>query len=270
LGQVFAESEQLQTVQIRRRSPLTYHPYIRGYQGGQIHSQADGAWWLSARRDLDTLITQFDTALIQEVEVIPGPYGVRYGPGLSFINVTTFPTPRYQNGPEVHARLGLTPKTNGGQLYGRTTVFGGDSDSGYIFHYGTRSGSDYRSGDGTKIPASYQAQNFLGQYGISLGPDSNLEFRYQRLDETDVEFAGLFFDLNYLGTDAFSLNFVDERPDASYTRFRLDAWYNTTRFTGDTDNASKRSFHVIDRVEAALEDAFGSIDWWPCGCHVWR
>ena len=77
LGQVFIESDSLQTVHIRRRSPLTYHPYIRGYQAGQIYSEADGAWWLSARRDLDSLITKFDTALIQDVVVIPAPYGAR-------------------------------------------------------------------------------------------------------------------------------------------------------------------------------------------------
>jgi outer membrane receptor protein involved in Fe transport len=56
------------------------------------------------------------------------------------------------------------------------------------------------------------------------------------------------------------VNYVDESPDAAYTRFKVDAWYNRTRFDGDTDNPSKYTFHVIDRVEAALEDAFQSSD----------
>ena len=71
-----------------------------------------------------------DPALIEEVTVIPGPYGLRYGPGLAFIDVRTTATPRYADGYEAHNRIGISYRTNGEQVYGRETVYGGSANWG--------------------------------------------------------------------------------------------------------------------------------------------
>ena len=62
---------------------------------------------MAARQDMDTMLSKIDAGLIQEVTVIPGPYGVQYGPAFSFIDVETSPTPRYQNGFESASDLGF-------------------------------------------------------------------------------------------------------------------------------------------------------------------
>ena len=251
-AEILQESSSVQTVEVQRRSPIDFDPRIRGFRSGQVYTQSDGALWFPARQDLDSIMSKLDPSLIQDAIVVPGPYGLRYGPGFGFVNIVTTPTPRYEDSPEVHARTGLTVRENGGQVYGRETVYGGGSDWGFIFNYGNRTGSDYDAGNGALIPASYHAQNFLGQLGFDIGDESHLEFRYQRLDQTDTEYAGQFFDLDLLVTDGFNLTYVNEQSDRCWDRLVFDTWYNRTRFLGDTLNQSKRNFHVIDRVEAAL------------------
>jgi outer membrane receptor protein involved in Fe transport len=248
------------TVSLQQRSAVSFDPRVRGYSYGQVYTQSDGQQWSPVRQDLDTMLSKIDPALIRNVVILPGPYGLRYGPGFAFIDVQTSPAPRYRDGYQAHSRVGMNYRDNGEQVYGTATVFGGGIDWGYIVAYGNRTGNDYASGDQTKIPASYHNQNFLGQFGFDLQPDTRVEFRYQRLDQTNTEYAGQFFDVNFLKTDAFSVTFVDEDPCAWYTRFRAEAWYNQTDFAGDTLNPSKIEFNVINRVERALELAFGSTN----------
>jgi iron complex outermembrane recepter protein len=262
LAQTLAQSSLMQTVGAQRRSPVANEPYVRGFRGGQLYTAADGAYWLPVRQDLDSMISKIEPSLIQDVTVIPGPYGLRYGPGFGFLAITTqdaIARGMYENGFEAHHRSSVNTRTNGGQLLASETVWGGNEDYGFIINYGMRTGADYRAGGGSRIPSSYKNQTFLGQFGMMLYDDAKLEFRYGRLDGVRNEFAAQFFDIDLLVSDSFTLSFVDEHPyeDAAT---RADLWYNTSRFRGTTNLSSKRGtdFPVLVRVERALETELGA------------
>lgn len=262
LGAILNDSSSVQTVQAQQRSPIAFDPRVRGYHIGQIYTQADGEYWLPVRNDLDSMLSRIDPGLIQNIVVVPGPYGLRYGPGFSFIDVVTMDTPRYDCF-EAHNRIGVTSRFNGGQLFGYETVYGGNADYGFIFSYGNRTGADYLTGNNLRIPSSYHSQNFLGQFGFDLDECSRFEFRYNRLDQTDTETALQFFDVNNLASDSFSGSFIRD-DECNCSVFRMDGWYNRTRFAGDTRGAGKGpvaanpDLHVIDRVRAALATAVRS------------
>jgi outer membrane receptor protein involved in Fe transport len=168
------------------------------------------------------------------------------------------PTPRYYCGYESHGGIGTTYYANGDQFYGRTSVYGGSDFWGYRVHYGNRTGSDYESGDGTLIPSSYQSHTFMGQVGFHITDYSRMEFRYQHLDQNDTEYALQFFDVEYLGTNSYSLSYINEDPTASWTRLRFETWHNITQFKGDNQNESKTP--VRNRVIFALEDQLAMSD----------
>lgn len=252
------ESNSVNVLNAQQRSPISFDPHVRGYRIGQIYTQVDGAFYFPVRTDLDTVLSKLDPALIQSVEIIPGPYGIKYGPGFSFINVQTVNSPRYNNGYETHGRTGFDYRSNGGQVYGRETVWGGSSDWGFIFSYGIRNGGDYHAGSGQRIPASYEVQNFNLQLGFDLSPDSHLEIRGTRLDQGHTEYALQFFDINFLVTDALTVNYINDNPLIG-TRLRADAWWNNTRFGGDTFNTGKQTFGPINRVDIALANG-GLVD----------
>jgi len=261
--QMLQTSDTLQTVSAQRRAPTVFDAHVRGYRMGQIYTQADGTLWVAAREDVDSMLSKLDPSMIESIAVVPGPYEVRYGPGFSFLNVETISTPRYQNGGETHNRVGVTYRGNGGQLYGRATAYGGGSDYGFIFNYGNRNGADYFAGSDERIPSSYLNQNFGGQLGFDMGNEETLEVRYQRLDQGFTEYAARFFDIDFLGCDNYSINYVNNSPDHAWDRSEVMGWWNHTRYTGNTNSPSKRastligpaSHHVIDRVDYAINPA---------------
>ena len=91
------QSSSVQTVNNQLRNPVALDPRVRGYRYAQIYTQADGGFWLPVRQDLDTPLSMIDPTIVQQAEVVPGPYALRYGPGFSYLNVVTAPTPRYDS-----------------------------------------------------------------------------------------------------------------------------------------------------------------------------
>jgi iron complex outermembrane receptor protein len=255
-GELLQKSSGVQTAKVQRRSPVSMDPNIRGFKAGQVYSLADGVYWTPARRDLDTMLSKIDPGMIQNVIVIPGPYGLRYGPGFAFIDVLREPTPRYDCGFEAHFRTSGSVRTNGGQFYGRETVSGGSANWGFRLSYGHRQGSDYEAGNDLLIPSSYTNRDLWGEISYDLNPYQHIDFAYQRLDQTDTEYPGQFFDIGFLGTYGFELRVVDEDPEAAWSMLSLEGWYNRTNFHGNSDRKNNPSFPVMQRVQWSLDEYF--------------
>jgi outer membrane receptor protein involved in Fe transport len=254
LGQLLQQSAAVETVEVQRRSPVALDPNVRGYKQGQIYTQSDGVYWLPARQDLDTMLSKIDPTMIDNVVVLSGPYGVQYGPGLAFIAIDTLDTPRYECGPENHARLIGGIRTNGGQMRGRTTAYGGDYDWGYRISYGDQKGSDYLSGNDIQIPSSYDTNDVWANWGYSINPDQRVEIRYLRYEQIDTEYPGQFFNIDDLITDGFNARLIDEGPQGPWSQFIVDGWWNRTRFNGDNFGKHTPTFPEVQRAEFAFEE----------------
>lgn len=237
-GNLLGKSSTVRGVSSQQRTPITTDTRVRGERTGQV--LAAGSYWAPVRLDLDTMMNKIDSRLVDSLIVIKGPYSPRYGPGFSFIDIDLLPTPRYEGGREFHGTTSIDYLTNGEQVYGRQTIFGGDADSGYRASYGHRTGNDYTAGDGREIPASYKSRDINLAFGRDLDPHRKVEFNYLRLDQTDVEFPGLVFDTRYLVTDGYEVKYFDDAP--RFGDYHMaEVWYNRTRFEGDTLALSKNT-----------------------------
>ncbi|MEZ6124853.1 MAG: TonB-dependent receptor [Planctomycetaceae bacterium] len=166
-------------------------------------------------------------------------------------------TPRF-DGFESHGATSFDYDTNGQQVYGRQSLWGGSNDWGYRVSYGHRTGNDYRTGAGTKIPASYKSRDLFVALGWDSSQHQHFEFNYLRLDQTDLEFPGLVYDLNFLVTDGFELKYVDTAPRIG-DRVDTEFWYNATRFAGDTRRSGKA--FQIPNLTTLLYSPGGNSGW---------
>lgn len=270
-GNLLGKSPRSLGVEAQRRTPIVTDPRIRGNRVGSL--AASGSHWVPARIDLDTMLSKIDSRIVEQVTVIKGPYSVWYGPGFEFHDVELKSAPRYPDGWELHGATSLEYKTNGEALYGRQTLWGGDADWGFRAGYGHRTGNDYRSGNGTEVPASYKSGDW--DVALAYGQDAQrLEFSYLRLDQTDVEFPGQAFDIDYLVTDGYGVKYVDESLSVA-DRLAYDVWYNRTRFNGSAQRPGKRRqfpfYDLIDFVGFTDVDSMSlghrfALTWGEEGC----
>lgn len=243
VGSLLGKSIGAAGVEVQRRNPIVTDPRVRGYRVGQLNTQADGATWIPARQDLDTIVSKLDSTSIRDVIVIKGPYSVRYGPGFSFIDVATFNTPRSDGGMQWNGRTNLGYQTNGARWDGRQAIWGGGEDWGVRLGWGLRQGNDYTAGGnlGFDIPSSYRSEDKDFNIGFDLTEDFRVEFRGLRLDQGEIEFPGLYFDVSRLITDAYGVRFIIDKQ-AYFDAFTFDMWYNRTSATGNTQQGAKQTF----------------------------
>jgi iron complex outermembrane receptor protein len=255
LGQLLQKADDVLTVNSQQRSPVAFDPHVRGYRFGQIYTESAGEYFLPVRLDLDSMLAKIDPYLMQTVTVVPGPYAVRYGPGMAFIEVVPIVTQRSDSGPQWNNRFFTMAHSNGGQIFGQDTLQLAGSNYGAIGSYGLRTGGDYSAGNGQKIPSSYHNQNEMLQLGYDVGQDGRVEMRYSRLDLWDTEYALQFFDVNSSRTDSYNINYTG-LDAATGAEDSLLAWYNQTQFDGDNLRQSKREIRT--RVANGLNHDFGT------------
>ncbi|NLF68482.1 MAG: TonB-dependent receptor [Candidatus Anammoximicrobium sp.] len=241
LGSLLGKSLSAPGARTQSRSPNSNDPRIRGMRAGRL--VVSGSYWSPAREDLDTPLDKIDSRMLYDMAVIKGPYTARLGPGLRFIDFQLIESPRFEEGTRALASTSLEYQTNGAQWYGRQNIWGGGEDWGFRVGYGHRTGNDYETGSsafdaGGLMPASYNIRNMHVAAGYDPTPTSRLEFCYLRLDETNVEFPSLIYDINALKTDGYEVRYSDW-DSTVYDLLTVDAWYNRTAFTGDTSRVSK-------------------------------
>ncbi|HAA71738.1 MAG TPA: hypothetical protein DCE55_21555, partial [Planctomycetaceae bacterium] len=174
-GSLLGKSNSTNGVTAQRRTPVITDLRIRGARSGQI--LASGSYYAPARVDLDTMLSKFDSRMIDSITVIKGPYSVRNGPGFEFLDVELTGSPRYEGGYESEATTGIQYLTNGEQWYGRQSVQAGNNDWGVRFDYGHRTGSDYSAGRpfgepggfvSRELPSSYNSRYMNFAYGKDI------------------------------------------------------------------------------------------------------
>ena len=272
-GSLLGKSPSTTGVGVQRRTPIYTDPRIRGSRIGSL--AASGSHWVPARIDLDTMLSKVDSSQIASIGVIKGPFSSLYGPGFSFMDVEFVGAPRFDQPTNGSGSTRLEYLSNGQQWHGRQALVGGDEDWGYRFGYSDRSGSDYLAGDGTRMPSSYQSRAFDFTIGRDITDERSIEFTYLRLDQTDVEFPGMAFDIDYLVTDGYEVTYrVGDSGWADY--WESDLWYNRTRFEGNAQNPAKRQqFPLLDAfnyvgftdVDAMSSGFRTAATWEECDWH---
>jgi iron complex outermembrane receptor protein len=154
-----------------RKGGAVLDPVIRGFKYSQLNVQVDGGLKIEGGcpNRMDPATAHIDVDDIRELEVIKGPFALRYGPNFGgVVNMKTIrPLPQSEFKINVGAILGYESNWNGFKQ--RLSVDGGNdkvffSLSGNLKKYG-----DYKDGNGNEIKSSFNKYNYTAQLGVSPG-----------------------------------------------------------------------------------------------------
>lgn len=240
VANLLGKSRSSRNIATQKRNPIVNDPRVRGTRTGQL--VASGSHWVPARVDLDTVLSKLDSQIVEQVNVIKGPYSALHGPGFNFIDVELLHSPRSDRGTTSNGMTVLEYRHNGEQWYGRQQFEVASEDYGLIGSYGHRTGSDYKIGGGDEtIPSSYKSRDLYLAFGADLSDTSSVEMNYLRLDQTGVELAGQALNIDVLTTDAFDIRFDSIEGDF-YDRAFVESWINLTEFQGSLNRSHATRF----------------------------
>ncbi len=255
LGGLLSKSDQATGVEVQRRNAISSEPRVRGLRNGQYLALGDGVPYYPGRLDLDTPVSKFYPAMVRDVQVIRGPFTSLLGPGFAFINIGTVNAPRSKgNCTEYHGVSSLGYQTNGEQYNALQIVSAAGPNWGFRGSYNILQGNDYADGNGNNIPASYLSNNFNVALGYDLSEDVTLELKGLRSFQSNLEFPGLYFDVDASDSEAYNAR-LTARNFGPFDVFTTDLWYNVSTTSGSTRGARKQQF-VNQLLRFAFEEPF--------------
>ncbi len=227
---------------IRKGGNYGFDPVFRGFKYDQLNVVLNGAQSATAAcpNRMDPPTSQMAPNMIDRIEVLKGPYALRYGNGFG-ATINFVPTSlHFTTELDVYGRLSTGYESNGDIASGEGQIgFSGKNHD--ISLLGSWSqGNDYAAGNGETVQADFQRGSFGANIGFKITSNQQLRLSaiYNRARDTD--FPALAMDLREDNTWMFNA-----RHNVQFAKTKLQSW-NTTLYGSFVD-------HLMDNLLKPLD-----------------
>lgn len=248
-----------------KRGNYAMDPSFRASQYEQLNVQYDGgvkAMHACPNR-MDPVTTHVLPEEISKIEVIKGPYSVRYGANFGgVINLVT-----QKPGMD---KKGLTGEVKSGFESNGTTYLGsaGLQYVGNDFHLkangGYRNFGNYKDGSGIEIPSAFKSTDYALGAGYNINENHHIMTHWRQSFGRDVLHAGLPMDTDTDDSSIFSIDYYANRLKGSLNQFSVKAYYSFVDHV--MSNTLRPNFKMMEMVSSVQATTIGGkieAKWFP-------
>jgi len=195
---------------IRKSGSYGYDPVLRGFKYDQLNVVVNGSQGATAAcpNRMDPPTSQVPVHMIDQVEILKGPYSLRYGNSFGgTINFISSP-PEFSAIFKTFGKISGTYESNGNVLRSEGLL----GFSGQKYNLGIlgswSQGDDYKDGDGNSVPSDFLRGSFGSVLSFKLSTNQQLTISANRNIGRDVDFPALPMDLRKDDTWMFSAQHV--------------------------------------------------------------
>jgi iron complex outermembrane recepter protein len=207
VGEIFADQPGFGVI---KRGNFAMEPVLRGFKYEQLTTiYNSGATSTNACPNrMDPAISQISPEEIEKIELIKGPYSVRYGPSFAgLINIVT-KKPAMQQEETITGSIDGGFQSNGGNAWGGLNLFIARQKTDLTLSAGYKDFGNYESGSGQEISSSFRRVGYAVKLGYNPVKNHRLQLNWKQGFASDIMHAGLPMDAD---KDNSSLLSVDYR-----------------------------------------------------------
>ena len=248
-----------------KRGNYAIDPSFRAAQYEQLNIQFDGgekAMHACPNR-MDPITTHVVPESIENIQVIKGPYSVRYGASFGgIINLVSKQPDRTEKGGNGSFSTGY--EGNGNSQVQMLQV-GHTSDHFDISAEGThRDFGNYEDGDGAEIPSAFRSLDYALKTGYTFSDTDYLQLKWRQSFGRDVLHAGLPMDTEEDNSSMVSLDYTRKQLSEKLIGFHGKVYYSFVDHI--MTNVLRPNFmmtEAISEVEAATMGGKLEFTWRP-------
>ncbi|MCF8299295.1 MAG: TonB-dependent receptor [Saprospiraceae bacterium] len=235
-----------------RKGGANLDPVIRGFKYSQLNIQINGGVKIEGGcpNRMDPTASHVEMDAIEAIEVIKGPYALRYGPSFGgVVNlITTNPKP-YEKF-EIHARgiKGYESNWNGNKEH--MAIFGGNKHIFFLLAGSNQNYGSYYDGDGNQVRSSFRKFSYSAKLGFSPKENHKILFSYDESHGRDVLFAALPMDERDDDTKIYSFDYTARKISKTINSIDVKAYFSDVNHLMDN---MQRSFSDTAAVPAYIE-----------------
>jgi len=192
-GEIF---ENVSGLNIIKRSGFSIEPALHMFKREQLNLMIDGGTKItqSCANRMDAMTTRISSNEIEKIEVIKGPYSVRFGQSFGgVINIITKHTKR-SNELKLHGSADVGYEFNGAGLSSGLEFGASEKKFDFLLNGTYRNFGDYISGNDTKIISSFKAYDYSAKLGYNINSKNRIQASFRHSLAKDVMHAGLPMD----------------------------------------------------------------------------
>lgn len=195
-----------------RKGGISIDPVMRGFKFSQINVQLNNGQKIEGGcpNRMDHPAAHIDPDDIREMEIIKGPYALRYGPNFGgIINMKTLkPLTTRKFTVKAGALLGYESNWNG--LKQQVYINGGNRKLFFRLTANHKDYGNYTDGNGNEVSSSFKRYNISGQAGVALADGHRIVTSIDQSYGRDVMFPALPMDERTDDTRLMSLDYIGE------------------------------------------------------------
>lgn len=248
---------QVPNVSAIRKGGTQLDPVIRGYKYDQLNVRVDGYMRIEGGcpNRMDPNISHIEVDDIERIEVIKGPYVLRYGPTMGgFLNlVTSRPTPFEGKKFQLTARGIKGYESNWNGTKDRLNLKFGNDKIYFNFSGNSQEYGNYSDGNGDLVLSSFRKYSFTTEVGFV--PVKNHEFIYSLVSShgRNVQFPALPMNERIDDTRLMTAEYTILSPFKNARKIKLFAFNSDVHHVMDTkDKPSSDSMIGVSTIDAVV------------------
>ncbi len=183
---------------IQKRGAYASEPVFRAFKYEQLNVQYDGGMKIlnACPNRMDPITTHVIPEEIERIEIIKGPFTVRFGENFGgIINMVTKSASSQKMGISGNVETGY--ETNGNNFTGRGSLMYKQEKFDIELNGSYRDYGDYEDGNGTEVPSSFSTTDYSVKVGLNPTENQRLRFTWRQSFARDIDHAGLPMDSPY-------------------------------------------------------------------------
>ena len=250
-----------------KRGSYAIDPSFRASQYEQLNVQYDGgtkAMYACPNR-MDPITTHVIPEEVSKIEIIKGPYTVRYGTTFGgVINIVTN-KPRFQN-TGFHGKASGGYESNGNSFVTMLQLQQVTDRYDLVGNVDYRNFGNYKDGNKTEIPSSFKSTDYGLKFGYNLTGSQRLQVRWSQTFGRDVLHAGLPMDTDYANSSILSLDYKWSNIGDVVKSFIAKAYYSyVDHLMSNKDRPSFMMTEAASSVNATTMGGKFELNWKPIG-----
>lgn len=245
-------------INLIKRGNYATDPVIRGFKADQLQLLSNGFMQTNPAcpNRMDAPTSHINIEDLESIEIIKGPYSVRYGMNTGGVLNFKSKDPKATDGFQVHGYAGWFYHTNGESTDGQARVQ--ISDKKYLLkvYGGLKNFGNYKSGDGTEILSSFKHSDYGAQAAYFINDKNQIILDWKQSFAKDVLFAGLPMDGDFDNSSTGALRYLYQNASKKIYRAEFKVFGN--RIDHQMSNHRRPNLKIVDAVSKLQSQTYGA------------
>jgi iron complex outermembrane recepter protein len=236
-----------------RKGGIGIDPVIRGFKYNQVATVLNGGIKIEGGcpNRMDPVVSHVESENIQEIEVIKGPYVLKYGPVLgAMINMETI-LPHPYTKPEIHGEVLYGFETNWNGQREHIALAGGNDKVFFNASGGFKGYGSYTGGNDILYNTSFRKLYGTAGAGFMIKKNHQIILSYAYDQGKDVLYPALPMDERLDQTHVGSFNYAGQHLGKIWQSIELQGYYSQVHHVMDNLNRpASKTMQAVTTVNA--------------------